>query len=118
VKLKKISKKLETRYTPTISFIEYVLREKPISIMPGMLHINIKGCLKIIVTIMLKNPFNAKQPNNQTETFSMSILLLLVIDSIIAIGPEMAKRKAIKPSTKLFIEIFCINALYILFIIL
>ena len=77
-----------------------------------MLHINIKGCLKIIVTIMLKNPFNAKHPNNQTETFSKSILLLLVTDSIIAIGPEIAKRKAIKPSTKLFIEIFCMNALY------
>ena len=60
---------------------------------PGMLHINIRGCLKIIVTIMLIIPLIAKQPNNQTDTYSFSICLEFVIDNMIAIGPDIAKRK-------------------------
>ena len=70
-----------------------------------MLHINIRGCLKIRVTIILMKPLIAKQPNSHTETYSLSIWLELVIDSIIAIGPDIAKRNAINPSTKWFIEI-------------
>ena len=56
---------------------------------------------------MLKNPFTAKQPKSHIDTSLVSILFEDVIESIIATGPEIAKRKAIKLSTKLFIiELF------------
>ena len=49
---------------------------------------------------MLIIPLTAKHPNNQTDTYSFSIWLEFVIDNMIAIGPDIAKRKAINPSTK------------------
>ena len=58
--------------------------------------IKIKGCLKINVTTMLMNPLIAKHPNNQIETFCESIWLVFVTESIIAIGPEIAKRNTTK----------------------
>ena len=72
-----------------------------------MLHIKTRGCLFLSVSIMLKKPFTAKQPKSHIETSLGSMLFADVIESIIATGPEIAKRKAIKLSTKLFIiELF------------
>ena len=72
-----------------------------------MLHIKTRGCLFLSVSIILKNPFTAKQPKSHIDTSLGSILFADVIESIIATGPEIAKRKAIKLSTKLFIiELF------------
>ena len=65
-----------------------------------MLHINTSGCLFLSVSIMLKNPFTAKQPKSHIDTSLGSILFADVIESIIATGPEIAKRKAIKLSKK------------------